>query len=441
MMDLTAAASEAMKTQLFAGGIMLTLIGSAIAWGRQVPAQCIGFLRRRFIVQVDILGTDPLFRWLCAYLDELPSIKKSRLITASANDAVRRLDNIEPHNAGADAKPAVMFTPAPGRHLIWVNGRPIVLQRERKEVTGGSGRDYGGFQETFTLRAIGRSSAMLRNLLEEARDRAHVDGVRLVDVYALRYGDWRNLANIIPRPLASVFLPGDQLPRIVRDLEGFLSSEKWYVDRGIPWRRGHMYEGPPGNGKSSVVSALAGHLKLNLYICAISDKSMTDEKLLSAVQDMRPRSILLLEDVDAIVAGRTVGDGESGVTFAGLLNALDGVTSKPGVITIMTTNHPEKLDPALVRKGRVDLTEHFGTATAAQAEQIFRHFYQGRDDADAVAAVFGFHAAGKSMATIQGVLLDHKDGPAAAVGALVGAPDPTTPPVAAIAASYYPTGE
>ena len=178
-----------------------------------------------------------------------------------------------------------------------------------------------------------------------------------------------------------------------------------------------MYEGPPGTGKSSMVAALAGHLKLNLYICSINDRSMTDERLMSTLQELRPRSILLLEDIDALVQERDVAGEATGVTFAGLLNALDGVTSKSGVITIMTTNHPEKLDPALVRKGRVDLRETFGVATEEQAARLVRHFYRDAITDEQVNE-FAVAGVGLAMSTLQGALLDHKYDPAGAIKSL-----------------------
>lgn len=417
---LPEAAINAMKSQLFAGGAMLAIMGSAIAWGRKIPSDIYHAIKRRFVVQVDIVGTDPLFGWFTRWLDAYPQIKRSRLITASSSYARSDRRGASIHEGDSDEvepPPEILFAPAPGRHFLWIKRRPVMLTRERKEAPGKDG-EYGGYFETYTLRAFGRSNAMLKQILEDARDQAHI-GERRVSVYGMRYGDWRTLTNIQPRPIESVFLPDGQLERIIHDLQDFLGRERWYTERGIPWRRSHMYEGPPGTGKSSAVSALAGHLRLNLYICAVGDKNMTDERLLSSVQDMRTRSILLLEDVDAVVAGREVA-GDSGVTFAGLLNALDGVTSKPGVVTIMTTNHPERLDPALVRKGRVDLREHFGVTTAEQAARLYQHFYRQEDGAAAHLEAFTQAAVGRPMSDLQAALLDHKHAPADAVAALVG---------------------
>jgi len=68
---------------------------------------------------------------------------------------------------------------------------------------------------------------------------------------------------------------------------------------------------------------------------------------------------------------------QSSVTFSGFLNALDGVASGEERIIFMTTNHIEKLDPALIRPGRVDLVELVDNASPEQARRLFTRFYGG----------------------------------------------------------------
>jgi chaperone BCS1 len=88
-------------------------------------------------------------------------------------------------------------------------------------------------------------------------------------------------------------------------------------------------------------------------------------------------SIILLEDIDSIFNQRSsVGRRRrASVTFSGLLNALDGVRTQEGRILFMTTNHPENLDPALVRPGRVDLQVKLDYASFYQMEELFLRFH------------------------------------------------------------------
>merc|ERR1719240_1805175 len=77
--------------------------------------------------------------------------------------------------------------------------------------------------------------------------------------------------------------------------------------------------------------------------------------------------------------------GENSLTFSGMLNALDGVGGQHGQIFILTTNHREHLDPALIRNGRVDLHVEFTDATEEQMIGLFKSFYAAADDALATA--------------------------------------------------------
>ena len=118
----------------------------------------------------------------------------------------------------------------------------------------------------------------------------------------------------------------------------------------------------PGCGKTSFVQVLASNLKLDICILNLAHKELTDNSLASHLRDAPENSLILLEDVDAIFTNRsdpsvsssTNGKSE-GVSFSGLLNALDGVAAQEGRIFFMTTNHIEKLDPALIRPGRCDV--------------------------------------------------------------------------------------
>lgn len=400
------AVRAAMQTQLFGGALLVTMLGTLVAWGRNLPVHAWKAIKRQVIVQVDVLSDDPVFAWVSLLLDEHPDIKKSRLLTASAKGGGGRM-------RPADPDERIIFTPAPGAHLLWFRRRPILLNRHRKEVTG-KGGDYGGFQETFTLSSFGRSAAMLREFLLEAHRVATKESTQ-VQVFSMRYGEWRRLTTIQPRPLESVFLPAGQLERIVADVQEFLDSRDWYIARGVDWRRGHKYHGPPGTGKTTLAKALAAHFGMPLYLASLADSYMTDERLFNAIQDMQERSILFLDDLDAMTdkTNREASNDGGGVTLAGILSVLGGVASKPGMVVIIATNRPEVLDAALTRKGRIDLDEFIGYAVPEQAERMFRHFYKGAPDG--LAERFGMLAAGRPTSDLQDVLIAHKRDPARAI--------------------------
>jgi chaperone BCS1 len=406
---------NSMDNQFMSGGLVLMFVGSVIALLRNLPGRIWSLLKRQFTVSVDILSTDSLYGWTISWLNVHPYCKRARRLSASTSDGdgeVPVASTSSGKGASEDNKPKVLFTPAPGFHLLWVKGRPVWLTRERKEPS--EKRSWSIFPETMTLGTFGRNGTPIRRILEEARDLAYKDE-NLVGIYILDYGSWYRIHEVVPRTMESVILPSGVSEALLEDLRTFFNSESWYSERGIPWRRGLLFEGIPGTGKTSIVTALAGELGLDLYICNITDKGMNDERLVSSLLNVKPHSAVLLEDIDGLVNGRDLSS-DNGVTFSGLLNALDGVASKPGIVTFMTTNHAENLDPALVRSGRVDLRQSFTHATAEQVERFYHRFYNGASRPTMDVASY---KQSSTIADIQAILMDNRNDPLKALSVLL----------------------
>lgn len=173
-----------------------------------------------------------------------------------------------------------------------------------------------------------------------------------------RYGNWDYRSELPPRPVTSVMLKNGQLDRVINDMQAFLDNEDHYKKLAQPWHRGYLFYGPPGTGKTSMARALSDHFKLPMYWLSLGDIN-ADQDLVSLISGIRKKSILLLEDIDSFATATDRDDEHDHASVAALLNALDGVWTPNGLITIMTTNKPEELDPALIRAGRVGLAEKF----------------------------------------------------------------------------------
>ena len=172
---------------------------------------------------------------------------------------------------------------------------------------------------------------------------------------------------------------------------------------------------------------MAGELDFGIALVNLSERGVTDDKLGALFTSLPPRTLLLLEDADAAFSNQrqTQSDGYSGstVTFSGLLNALDGVAAGEERIVFLTTNHIERLDPALIRPGRVDMTIRIGGATRYQAGEMWNRFYadidengQGRERFMRRLEELGLVATAQKQATlktstaaIQGLFLFNKD--------------------------------
>jgi chaperone BCS1 len=106
------------------------------------------------------------------------------------------------------------------------------------------------------------------------------------------------------RPLNSVILDQGIMKNLINDVDHFLSRPNWYIDRGIPYRRGYLLYGPPGSGKTSAIMAIAGHFDLSISTLNLSQGTMTDDRLQYLLSNVPEESIILLEDIDAATVGR-----------------------------------------------------------------------------------------------------------------------------------------
>lgn len=193
---------------------------------------------------------------------------------------------------------------------------------------------------------------------------------------ALSYGGWRRSSTVMRRPLDAVILAGDNREKIVDDLTKFLDTEERYINLGLPWHHGYLFEGPPGTGKTSLAAALASTFNFDVYYIPLSTIE-SDSKLMECVMGVDSgKAVLVMEDVDIVSATRDRDDthGMKGITLQGLLNALDGIATPHGLITIMTTNDVKVLDPALIRPGRVDYSMHVGYVTDEQLQRLCKRF-------------------------------------------------------------------
>lgn len=258
---------------------------------------------------------------------------------------------------------------------IRVGGHKIKVQVSEGSSSDGESKSFSPPEIIFTAMSASARDALLdgiREVLALSGKRRRRPQFRMLD----KWGDWTRLDDLPPRPLDSVVLPAGQLERITGDVSRFLQAEADYVSRGIPWHRGHLYEGPPGTGKTSVALAVAGHLGMDIWYLPLADISK-DSDLIRMITMVTPRSMLLLEDADVFRAAteRKEKKRDGKVTLSGLLNSLDGIATPHGLVTVMTTNRAGALDDAVVREGRVDLREHFALADDDQVIRLISRYY------------------------------------------------------------------
>lgn len=403
-MDYSQIVDSVLHNQVVTGLSFTALLGGVAYQLRNVPRLIRGGFLRFLTVELTVTSTDSVFDWMDRWLAQQPYAKRAKILTLRSHEEQRDFITT------GTTETSWAVSPGAGLHIFWWRSRPVFLERHFLNKDGDSDGRRSKPIEIMHLRTIGRSQSVIRRLIGDVRSFALNQDMVSIRVWADHY--WNSIRGKTVRPLDTIILRDGQIERIVTDLEWFAESQQWYAQRGIPYRRGYLFSGSPGTGKTSLVMALAGHF--NKPICVLSlNAVMDDPSLFSAFNDAPANAIILIEDVDCAFPAQSRQDekeNSGGVTKAGLLNAIDGITTPDGRVFIMTTNYPERLDPALVRPGRADVHERFDYLGPKEQCRMAARFYT---------TPFVPLPYAVSPAVLQSVFMLHPDNPQDAHAALV----------------------
>lgn len=257
-------------------------------------------------------------------------------------------------------------------------------------------------QKEIKLIYLAFTSKPLKRLLLKAKNaykREHKPALTIKHLDS-HDGEWNDLTEIDKRSMESLFLPLGLKEEILNDAKDFISREThdFFKERNIPYRRGYLFYGEPGSGKSSLCHALASAIDRSIYVMNLAENSLSDHQFIRLMNGIPAGCIVLMEDIDAAfvkrddatsnglglnnVEGNKPRGGGGGISFSTLLNAIDGIGAAEGRLLCLTTNYIDKLDNALIRPGRIDLRIKFEKATQEQCKQLFLHWYLPKKSKD-----------------------------------------------------------
>lgn len=439
----------------------------------------------------------------------------------------------------ASARIPPRFEPSHGSHFFWHTWFDLfMIYRTERRRSSEDGR-FDRLVEELDIRCIGRTTAATKRLIAEIKVWSVNKQTSRTEIRSPCSPDhgwyrrpWSKTSERPCRPMSTVILDPEQKSKVVQDINEFLHplSSAWYSRRGVPYRRGFLFHGPPGTGKTSLSFALAGLFGLGIYIIPLMDPDLSEAYLGRLFNTLPRRCIVLLEDIDTAgvekrdeakedddeeafgskdtsgrkgkneiakgaeakkedsstdikvnghdsskitsstevdapttngiikkpdesetaqqkddtdspdpqkltltdlakvmlsisnadsphkfhqrngrlyrrkrqsEATRTSPERASNISLSGLLNVIDGVATHEGRILIMTTNHPEKLDAALIRAGRVDMQVEFTYATKQQIKYLFTRMYQHDVDLSSLQSEGRKITAGKKSAAAE----------------------------------------
>lgn len=350
------------KNPYFSAGAGLYVLGAAGVVGRLGLRMLSQAFKRRWVVSLETTNRDPSHSWLLRWIAQHPHFHCQQVSVISSNVVM---------HANEETTATNDFAPCPNvPHLLVHHGWPIMVYRKR-QAERAAGMDV---LETMELTSIGRSAQFMKDIVAQAKLQSVLRDSDHTVIYHNTGGRWTRQEDARSRrPLTSVILEGAMREDVISDVRRFLSSSSYYQRLGVPYRRGYLLHGPPGCGKSSLVMALAGEVRLAICVLSLSNRSLDDDSLNTLLNTAPLKSLVLLEDIDRAFTN------DSRVTMSGLLNALDGVAAQEGRIVFMTTNHVEKLDAALIRPGRADRRFEIGRLTKPQLREMFLKFFPDAD--------------------------------------------------------------
>lgn len=250
----------------------------------------------------------------------------------------------------------------------WIHKGESFLIQYKEE---GNAKSTGHYPMYFTRLTVQHPNIiLLKEFLTTALTYQKETEERKINIWHCRSkGYWDKFGSTYAQRFEEIFLPQNLKNDIIHRIDTFISSEQHYIKYGRPYKLTFMMMGVPGAGKSSLVKSIAQRYNKRLYVLSFT-KSLTDESLVDLMKDIHDGSILLIEDIDAFFQERKAQD--INISFSALLNVLDGSLVKSnGTLIFMTANHPENLDTALYRPGRVDQVYKFDWPQSSEIKLAF----------------------------------------------------------------------
>jgi hypothetical protein len=418
--------------QFFSAAALAGVMGSALYYLREIPMMIYWKVEGLIMYRVNIMQTYPLYFDFENWFYANHSIKYRNVVATTQEyeffgNHVDKSDLPKSETEGREKEPMrkVFYRQNQGKFIIKLNGKRVYIFKNKERLTNTNSLLSMFFNEytIIGVRAKKEINELLESIVASTNKRRSPNSVR---VYASDYGGWYYLANKIEvKPIDKIIMRTGEIEKLLEDIKRFEGDREWYDTMGIPYTRGYILDGDPGNGKTTLALALASHLKRDVYTIDFNELN-GNMALKMAVKNIGENAIVLVEDIDTFFHGREIKNKKSELSFSAILNSISGAMHKPGMIVIFTTNRKSELDPALIRAGRMDYHLTVRNPDAATIERYLELFYGNGGAGDSLqqpCGEMGGWPENLSMSDVQNICLDSRDDQKVAIAAIMAKSD------------------
>lgn len=321
------------------------LFGFGMYLIRNLPMSIGKGVRWLFTSRLQVNSEDPIFVKFNHWLSTSCSIGLLRSLKVESGYDVYSSKRLDHTSIGV------------GKHIV--RSKYGWMYIERREESPGSASDVR--KETVEIVFL-RNNGKLSRIVSDIRNSSPA-GVDATMIYTYSHRWLFHCFKPIRTPGSTIF-HDDKVGRIGGVLNGFMVPIE--QSRSDAHHLGFLFYGAPGTGKTTLALVIAGILKRGIAYLSLNVFT-SDADFFEAYRTVPDDAVLLIEDIDTF--GITRDEDKGGVSLSALLNVLGGVLTRHGQITIVTTNRREKLDDALIRPGRLSVSEEFLLYDREEAER------------------------------------------------------------------------
>jgi len=271
-----------------------------------------------------------------------------------------------------------------GTHYFFYKHRFFTIHRSSETKAGANKLIH-----TAHITMLGRKKKILYDLIDEFKYKLPPEAL---SIHKYDNTEWEVASVIERRNINTIIINQDTKDKILEIINQFYASEDWYKSRGLSYKKTIIFHGVPGTGKTSLIKGLASHFQRNLAIININ--AVSDRSFENALSSAPTNSFIVIEDFDSASSTTSRDNDDSknnsainGVmsslkllSLSGILNTLDGVIGLDNKIIFMTTNVIDRIDSAILRKGRVDYIFEIKALEDIEIREYIRMMYHDTPD-------------------------------------------------------------